>query len=426
MTADTTTGIGATVLGYPRFGPDRELKWAVESYWGGKIDQVELEERTATLRASTWREMTDAGLDSIPGNTFSLYDQVLDAAWMLGAIPTRFTELGLSPVDTYFKMARGTGSVPALEMTKWFDTNYHYLVPELGPDTVFTLDPAKPIGEYLEAAGLGIETRPVMIGPVSFLLLSKPHAEATKGFRPIELLDGVVEAYAELLRRLAEKGVAWAQLDEPCLVQDRSPAELEAVTECYQRLGSLTARPSLLVATYFGNPGPALPVLGSTPIEAIALDLVTAAPSSLAEAANLLADKTLVAGIVDGRNIWRTDMESALQKVVSVMGLAGEVAVSSSCSLLHIPYDVEAETGLDAELRSWLSFARQKLSEIVLLQRALTVGRESVAESLAAADQTIEQRRRSPRLRNETMRTRLAAVDEGKQGRGDYQARRAE
>jgi len=424
MTSNTTSGVGATVLGYPRFGPDRELKRAVESYWAGKIDPAELESRAGALRAATWRDMATAGLDSIPGNTFSFYDQVLDTAWMVGAVPARFAKLELSPFDTYFTMARGVGSVPALVMTKWFDTNYHYLVPELGPHTVFALDPSKAVGEYLEASALGIETRPVLVGPLSFLLLSKPDGDAPEVFEPIDLLDGLVDVYADLLGRLASLGVTWAQLDEPCLVQDRSPAELEALGECYRRLGSLSSRPQLMVATYFGDPGLALPVLASTPVDAIALDLVTSRPSALGEAAPGLAGKTLVAGVVDGRNIWRTDLEAALQKAVSVMGLAGEIAVSSSCSLLHVPYDVEAETDLDPELRSWLAFARQKLSEVVLLQRALTVGRESVADELGDAHQIIEQRRRSPRLRNEAMRQRLVAVGGEARRRGRYEIRR--
>ncbi|MPZ52538.1 MAG: 5-methyltetrahydropteroyltriglutamate--homocysteine S-methyltransferase [Acidimicrobiia bacterium] len=422
----TDTDIGATVLGYPRFGPQRELKWAVESYWSGSIDQTELEGRAATLRADTWREMADGRLDTIPGNTFSYYDHVLDTAWMLGAVPPRFSDLGLAPLDTYFAMARGRASVPALEMTKWFDTNYHYLVPELGPDTSFTLDVTKPVGEYREAVAQGIATRPVILGPVSFLLLSKPHAGAPQGWDPLDLLEPLLDTYDHLLTELAEEGVAWVQLDEPCLVEDRSPGELEAVTACYGRLGSLEKRPKILVATYFGTPGPALPHLATAPIEGIALDLVTTEPTGVALVAHDLADKIVVAGVVDGRNVWRTDLDTALKKVVPLLGLAGSVALSSSCSLLHVPYDADAETDIDPEVRSWLAFARQKLAEIVVLQKALTDGPDSVADEVGAARSVVERRLGSSRLRNAAVRERLEGLAGSRPSRGAYRTRLSE
>ncbi len=419
-----TPAIGATVLGYPRIGPDRQLKRAVEAFWSGTIDVTELQARAETLRAGTWRELVGAGLDSVPGNTFSLYDQVLDTAWMLGAVPERFTALGLPPLDTYFTAARGAGDVPALEMTKWFDTNYHYLVPELGPDTAFTLDPAKPLGEYRQARRLGIETRPVVVGPLSFLLLSKPHAGAPDGFRTLDLLDAVVDAYAELLAALAAEGVGWVQLDEPCLAQDRTAADLEALAVAYDRLTAAPLRPRILVATYFGDPAAALPVLAASAVEAVAVDLVTGPLSTLGEAAAGLATKTVVAGVVDGRNVWRTDLEAALQKLVPLMGVAGDVAPATSCSLLHVPYDVDAETNLDPEVRSWLAFARQKLGEVVTLRRALTEGREAVTTELAHAEYLAHQRRRSPRLRNEEVRHRLDAIGPDQRRRGEYTERR--
>lgn len=207
------TEIGTTVLGYPRIGPDRELKRALERYWAGKNDEAALLATGRELRVQTWQGLRDAGLDSVPSNTFSHYDQVLDTAELFGALPARFTGLGLSKLDTYFAAARGVQDAPAMEMTKWFDTNYHYIVPELGPDTTFALTGSKPLDEYREARALGIETRPVLVEPATFLLLSK----GDEGFRPLDLLDGLLDAYADLLRQLHDEGVEWVQLDEPAV-----------------------------------------------------------------------------------------------------------------------------------------------------------------------------------------------------------------
>ena len=364
-------GIGATVLGYPRIGPDRELKHAIEDYWAGRAGRAELEATAARLRHDTWAEL--AGLDSIPGNTFSYYDQVLDTAVLFGAVPDRYAALGLDDLDTYFALARGNDRVAPLELTKWFDTNYHYLVPELGPDTALRLAGDKPLAEYAEARAAGVETRPVLIGPVTFLRLAKPAPGAPSGFTPLDLLDPLLDAYAELLRRLAAAGAAWVQLDEPAFVTDSSEAELAALRRAYDRLSALPERPGLLVAGYFGDLGEALPVLADTAVEAVALDLVTA-PRQVAGAPGLRG-KTVVAGVVDGRNVWRTDLDRALSRSATLLGLARDVAVSTSCSLLHVPYDVEAEPDLPETVRPRLAFARQKLDEVAWLQRALLTGR---------------------------------------------------
>ncbi|WP_433330338.1 5-methyltetrahydropteroyltriglutamate--homocysteine S-methyltransferase [Spirillospora sp. CA-294931] len=370
-----------TVLGYPRIGPGRELKRATEAYWAGKIDAGALLDEGARLRRSVWEGLRDAGLGQIPSNTFSLYDQVLDTSVLVGAVPGRFAHL--SGLDAYFAMARGARGVPPLEMTKWFDTNYHYLVPELGPDARFALagaGDAKPVAEYLEARELGIETRPVLVGPLSYLLLAKPAPDAPDGFEPLDLLDALVEVYAELLERLSGAGAQWVQLDEPALAGDRTPRELAALRQVYERLAGLTSRPRLLVATYFGEVGDALPALAATRVEAIGLDFV-AGPGNLEALASIggLPRRTLVAGVVDGRNVWRTDLEKALGLCGSLLGLAGEVTVSTSCSLMHVPIDTEAEPDLDADLRERLAFARQKVDEVVLLGRALGEGHDVIA-----------------------------------------------
>ncbi|MGW5718019.1 5-methyltetrahydropteroyltriglutamate--homocysteine S-methyltransferase [Amycolatopsis sp. NPDC003865] len=356
--------IGTTVLGYPRIGPDRELKRALERYWEGRIDAAALLAAGRELRQRTWLDLRDAGLDSIPSNTFSHYDHVLDTAELFGVLPVR---PGLSPLDTYFAAARGVQDAPAWEMTKWFDTNYHYLVPELGSDTEFALAGSKPLDEYREARALGIETRPVLVGPVTFLLLSK----GTGGFRPLDLLDTLLPRYADLLAKLHDEGVEWVQLDEPAFAADRTEAELNALIRAYHWLGKAAARPKLLVAGYFGGLGRGLGVLARAPIDALAVDLVTDESFVDAVAAEpALRNKEVLAGVVDGRNVWRTDPRRALSRAATLFGVAKSVSVTTSCSLLHVPHDVSRED-LDPRLKDRLAFARQKVDEVVLLGRAL-------------------------------------------------------
>ena len=419
--------VSTTVVGYPRIGEHRRLKQAVESYWAGELDAAELEDAGRALRRDTWLTLRDAGLDHLPSNTFSFYDHVLDTAVMFGAIPDRFASPYLEgrdrPVDLagYFALARGTADAAPLEMTKWFDTNYHYLVPELGPDTRLELRWDKPLAECAEARELGIETRPVLLGPLSFLLLSKPAATAPKGFRPVELLDPLLDAYADLLDRMADAGVGWVQLDEPVLAADRSAAELDALQRAYKRLGGLAARPKLLVQTYFAEIGDALPVLARCPVEGLGLDFV-AGPGNLDNLAALggLAGKTLIAGVVDGRNVWRADLAQAMATGASLLGFADELEVGTSCSLLHVPLDVEAETTMAPALRDRLAFARQKVDEVVVLGRALTEGYDAVADELA-------RRRRGggqplPGAVDDQVRARLDALGQGT-ARGDYTQR---
>ncbi|WP_190813325.1 5-methyltetrahydropteroyltriglutamate--homocysteine S-methyltransferase [Saccharopolyspora pogona] len=421
-----TSKIGSTVLGYPRIGPNRELKRALERYWSSRIDEAELRAVARELRVDAWRALRDAGLDSVPGNTFSFYDQVLDTAVTFGAVPPRFAGLGLGPLDTYFAMARGVESAPPLEMTKWFDTNYHYLVPEIGPDTRFSLADRTPVEQYREAAAEGVTTRPVLVGPLTFLLLAKPADGAPESFRPLDQLDGLVDAYAELLGELRRAGVEWVQLDEPAFAADRTPDELDALRAAYQRLGELEERPNLLVAGYFGDLGEALGALASSPVEALAVDLV-AGKSTVDELSTVrgLSGKTLVAGLVDGRNVWRTDLDKALATAATLLGSADEVAVSTSCSLLHVPYDVAAEADIDPQVKSWLAFAAQKVREVVVLGRALSEGRDAVAGELAEARAAIADRASADRVRNHRVRARLQALRPEYSQRSDYEARRA-
>ena len=407
----------ATVLGYPRIGPDRELKRVTEGFWAGQVPAADLRGAAGALRRDTWRLLSAAGLDELPVNDFSLYDQVLDTAVLLGAVPPRHA--AAVPADTpdrdlalYFAMARGTDRAAPLEMTKWFDTNYHYLVPELGPDSRFALDPAKPLSEIAEAHELGVRARPVLVGPVTFLALAKPADDAPAGFDPLELLDRAVDAYAELLPQLAAAGVEWVQLDEPILVTDLPPATLAAVARAYERLGGVAGRPKLLVATYFDVLGDALPVLRSAPVDGIAVDLTGPAAGNLEliAAAGGLPGKRLVAGVVDGRNVWAADLERALATLGTLLGLAGELVVAPSCSLLHVPLDLVPERGVDPQVRRWLAFARQKVEETVVLARGLAGGAGAVAGELAANRAVLHSRATSPITVDPTVRARTAAV----------------
>jgi 5-methyltetrahydropteroyltriglutamate--homocysteine methyltransferase len=402
-----------TVLGYPRIGARRELKKATEAYWAGRTTAAELESTAAGLRREVFQTLRDAGLSGIPSNTFSLYDHVLDTAVLVNAVPQRFA--GLAGLQAYFAMARGGDGIAPLELTKWFDTNYHYLVPELGPGSDLRLAGDKPLREYAEARSLGIETRPVLLGPVSFLLLSKP---SEPGFRPLVLLDLLLDAYAELLGKLHAAGARWVQLDEPVLTADRTAAELEALRHAYHRLGSLSRRPALQVSTYFGEIGDALEVLSASPVEAIGLDFV-AGPGNREALATIggIRGKILVAGVVDGRNVWRSDLSGTLSMCASLLGLAGQLTVSTSCSLLHVPLDLDAETSLKPGVADRLAFARQKVDEVVSLGRALTEGLVSISRQLAAVPAAAVSA-------DPEIRARLEALGDG-QPRARYADRRA-
>ena len=318
----------------------------------------------------------------MPTGDFSYYDHVLDTSVMVGAVPERHrAAVDADALDGYFAMARGTQDVAPLEMTKWFDTNYHYLVPELGPDTVFTADSTKQVAELKEALALGHAARPVLVGPVTYLLLAKPAPGVAADFEPLTLLDRLLPVYAEVLADLRAAGAEWVQLDEPALVQDRTPAELNAAARAYRELGALTDRPKLLVASYFGRLGDALTVLAKAPVEGLALDFTESGAANLQDlaAAGGLPGKRLVAGVVNGRNIWINDYERSLSTLGTLLGLADHVDVSASCSLLHVPLDATAERDIDPQIARWLAFARQKTQEIAVLAHGLARGTEAIA-----------------------------------------------
>ncbi|GEL46563.1 5-methyltetrahydropteroyltriglutamate--homocysteine S-methyltransferase [Cellulomonas hominis] len=427
-----------TVLGYPRIGPRRELKKAVEAFWAGRSTAEEVEATAAELRRRTRARLAELGLDTrlpaIP-SAFSFYDHVLDAATVLGAVPERFADLATADggldLAGYSTVARGRGDDLPLEMTKWFDSNYHYLVPEIGPATAFRYASDRPVREFAEGLADGVLTRPVLVGPVTFLALAKAAEGSPADFLPIDRLADVLPVYAELLRDLARAGATWVQLDEPALVSDSTgvPADrlLAAAAEAYRALAAdlpTAERPSILVAAPYGDLRDALPVLAASDVEGLAIDLVRgSAPASPVPG---LASKVLVGGVVDGHNIWRADLDAALGSLEHLESLgAAQVAVSSSTSLFHLPHDVEDEPELDPTLRSWLAFADQKIGEVVTLATGLTEGREAVhAELLAAADAR-RSRAEAPGVVRPDVRERLAALPEGAFHRGDFAERRA-
>ncbi|MEU8775575.1 5-methyltetrahydropteroyltriglutamate--homocysteine S-methyltransferase [Streptomyces sp. NPDC048606] len=403
----------ATVYGYPRQGQNRELKKAIEGYWKGRVTADALRQTAADLRRSNWQQLTEAGIHEVPTGDFSYYDHVLDTSVMVGAVPERHRgAVAADALDGYFAMARGTQDVAPLEMTKWFDTNYHYLVPELGPDTVFTADSAKQVAELKEALALGHTPRPVLVGPVTYLLLAKPAPGVAADFEPLTLLDRLLPVYAEVLSDLRAAGAEWVQIDEPALVQDRTPAELNAATRTYRELGTATDRPKLLVASYFDRLGDALQVLAAAPVEGLALDFTDSAAANLDALAAVggLPGKRLVAGVVNGRNIWINDYQKSLATLGTLLGLADRVDVAASSSLLHVPLDASAERDVDPQIRRWLAFARQKAAEIATLARGLSQGTDTIAAELAANRADLASRAGSAITHDPAVRARTAAI----------------
>ena len=427
----------SNISGFPRIGPNRELKFATEGYWRGETSADELAAVAKEIRVSNWRLMQKAGIDLIPCNDFSYYDQVLDAVALFGAVPERYGHDGGDvDLDLYFAMARGRQAegvdVTAMEMTKWFDTNYHYLVPELGPKTKFSLSTTKPFDEHGEAMQeLGIDTVPVLIGPVSFLLLGKPADGVDEGFDFLTLLEPLLEVYGEVLERLAEQGASWVQLDEPCFVEDRSERELDALRLAYEELAKVHERTRICVKTYFDHTGDAYGVLRDLPVEGVGLDFHRGPKNvELIAKQGGLDDQWLFAGIVDGRNVWINELEHSLDLLEGLKGRTEQLVVSTSCSLLHSPIDLANEPAgvdadLDDEMRSWMAFAVQKVGEVATLARGLADGREAIAAELDANDRALEDRRNSHRTRNPEVRSRVEGLTEADARRdSEFSARR--
>jgi 5-methyltetrahydropteroyltriglutamate--homocysteine methyltransferase len=400
----------ASNLGFPPLGAARELKRATEGYWSGKVSRAQLLATGAELRRRHWQLQKDLGVDRIPSNDFSFYDRMLDTSAMVGAVPDRYGWKGdwVDP-ETYFAMARGSQGkgrdVTAMEMTKWFDTNYHYLVPELERGQRFRMASAKPANEYREAKALGIETTPVLIGPVTFLLLAK-----TKGasFERLSLLDALLPVYGEVLSSLAAAGATWVQLDEPTLALDRTEAERAAYKRAYEYLAKRAGKMKLMVATYFAGLGDNLSTALALPVQGLHVDLVRAPEQLDALLAKWPKGRVLSAGVIDGRNIWRADLEKQrvlLDRAAAKVG-KDQLWVAPSCSLLHTPLDLDLETTLDPELKTWLAFAKQKLGEVV------TLARNQDRAAFEASTKASKSRRTSKRINNADVQRRAAAVAE--------------
>lgn len=412
-------------LGFPRIGSHRELKWALESYWKGRWNQEKLTQTAKELRSLHWQRQHEAGLDLIPVGDFSWYDHVLDMSTLLGVVPPRFGEpQDEVDLDTYFAMARGQGSggagVAACEMTKWFNTNYHYIVPEFQPQQDFRLASNALFNQVAEAQALGFSVKPVLLGPLSFLWLGKVKGET---FDKLSLLESLLPVYGQLLHRLQTQGVEWVQIDEPILVLDL-PADWKAAFEkAYSGLANRGLK--CLLTTYFGALGDNTHLACHLPVEGLHIDLASG-PEQLTKVLDELPPyKVLSAGVVDGRNIWRNDLEASLGLLEPLRERLGErLWVAPSCSLLHSPMDLALEPALDEELKSWLAFAVQKIEEVVTLKQALVEGRNSVARALEVSAAAQSGRRQSDRIYRPEVRSRMAKVNpEMARRRHDYSIR---
>jgi 5-methyltetrahydropteroyltriglutamate--homocysteine methyltransferase len=399
-------------LGFPRIGANRELKKAVESYWKKTSSAADLQKSAAEIRAKNWQTQKAAGINFIPSNDFSLYDQTLDTLALFGAVPDRFKFSGGNvDLDLYFAMARGAQregiDVTAMEMTKWFDTNYHYLVAEFKKGQTFKLSSSKIFDEYLESRNLGIETRPVILGPVTLLLLGK----SVDGSDKLDLLDNLLVAYSELFKKLQEIGVKDVQIDEPFLVTDLSDEAKKAYVKAFAKINEFKGSINLHLATYFESLGENAELAFGLGTTSVHVDLVRA-PEQFAEVLNLVKPGQILSlGLVDGRNIWINNLENSIslaKKAVEKLG-QDRVIIAPSCSLIHTPVDLAAETELDAELKSWLSFATQKLSEIVVISKAVA---GEVSPALEANKKAIAARKTSARINNAEVKKRVAEITE--------------
>ena len=399
-------------LGFPRIGARRELKFALESFWKGESPAEALMSLGAQLRQQNWQRQ--AGLDRVPVGDFSLYDQMLDMSFLLGNIPQRARRPAGSELDRYFRVARGRSpndseleGVFAGEMTKWFDTNYHYIVPEFEDSTNFKLDASRLLAQIDEAKAQGHNAKPVIIGPVTYLWLGKEKDHSNR----LDLLPRLLPAYAQLLHQLSEAGCEWVQIDEPILVTELSPAWRHALRIAYFDLQRQPIK--LLLACYFGSLQENLQLLLELPVSGIHVDAIRGRKDIAALVDWLPTHKVLSLGVIDGRNIWKTDLNTALDWLEPIHAKLGDrLWLAPSCSLLHVPVDLDSEQQFDPEVKAWLAFAQQKLDELTLLAQALNQGRESVSERLAENSEAIRSRRESVRVNNPVVRTAMENLNE--------------
>ncbi|MBC5825896.1 MAG: 5-methyltetrahydropteroyltriglutamate--homocysteine S-methyltransferase [Candidatus Eremiobacteraeota bacterium] len=412
-------------LGFPRIGRNREIKKALERFWKGEIGPDVLEETGRAVRAENWSLQLAAGMDYVPVGDFSYYDHILDVCALTGAVPVRYGfGGGKVELETYFAMARGTATAQAMEMTKWFDTNYHYIVPELGSDTRFALSGSALFEQAKEAQALGARPKPVIVGPLTFLWLGKERGAHNDGFSRLDLLDRLVPVYEEILHRFAAMGIEWAQLDEPALAVGLDEQWLRGLSTAYERLA--LAGPKILLGTYFDSVAECASQICALPVGGVHLDLIRAPHQLEAFLQGEPGAKVLSLGVVDGRNVWRTDLSSELTLLERAKSKLGSdlLWIAPSCSLLHSPIDLSAEDSLAADIKSWMAFAVQKLHEVFILKTALDGGRDKAAAALSASDKARQSRLASPRTKKAALRDRLAVLtaDDARR-RSPYSAR---
>ncbi|MCA9834700.1 MAG: 5-methyltetrahydropteroyltriglutamate--homocysteine S-methyltransferase [Thermomicrobiales bacterium] len=420
----------STISGYPRIGGNRELKKALEQFWSGKITAADLQATAASIRATNLSTQRNAGIDIVPVNDFSLYDHMLDTSVLLGNVPARYGWSGGEvDLDTYFAMARGrTGDhdIAAMEMTKWFDTNYHYIVPELGPKSTFNLSSSKPFDALAEAQVAGAEAKVVLVGPITYLLLGKADDDS---FDRLNLLDAILPVYEEVVAKLDAQGAQWIQFDEPILVTGVDEATVIALTSAYTRLKEKAASAKIIISTYFDHVADIYPQLVNVPVDGFGFDFVRGGETLNAiQQYGFPAGKTLVAGVVDGRNVWKNDLRTSLSLLQTIESFAPEakIHVGASTSLLHVPITIARETHLDDDVKNWLAFANEKLTEIATLAKGLTDGEDAIAAELAESDAVQALSRASERRFSPAVRARVSAITPADADRGLTAADRAE
>ncbi|HSI46510.1 MAG TPA: 5-methyltetrahydropteroyltriglutamate--homocysteine S-methyltransferase [Methylophilus sp.] len=399
-------------LGFPRIGAQRELKFALEAYWKGQSSLDGLKQVGKDLRSGNWG--LQSNLDLVPVGDFAFYDQVLDMSFTLGDLPTRVQHFHGDQLDNYFRVARGRsaesveehaqccGGVAAGEMTKWFDTNYHYIVPEFTGQTTFKLDATRLLEQLAEANAQNVKAKPVIIGPVTYLAIGKSKDDSDR----LALLPQLLQVYTELLETLAAQGVEWVQIDEPILVTELAAEWQHAFNFAYHQLKS--SRVKLLLATYFGQLADNQYLVANLPVAGLHVDAINARNEVLPLINMLPAHKVLSVGVINGRNIWKTDLNATLDWLEPIAKrLGNRLWLAPSCSLLHVPVDLESEQTLDGEIKSWLAFAKQKLEELRILAIALNQGRDAVKEQLASNQASVEARRNSQRVNNPAVKAAL-------------------
>ena len=398
--------ITTATIGYPRIGPKRELKKALESFWKGDIKENELQSTAKDLRKKNWEIQKENGIDLITSNDFSFYDQVLDTICLLGAVPDRYNWQG-DDVDlkTYFAMARGSQTkeldVSALEMTKWFDTNYHYLVPELKSDQKFKISSQKPFEEFKEAQSAGYKTKPVLLGPITFLLLSK----STEGKNTLDLLDNLLPVYLEIVKKLNDLGAEWIQIDEPIFVKDLDVGVVSKIKKTLNSIKEAAGNSKILLTTYFESIDQKVKEeVFASDVDAVHLDLVRGENNF-----NYIKDsnKTLSLGVINGRNIWKSDLTQIIDQIKDVKG---DFIISSSCPLLHTPYDLDLETKVPENIKKWLAFAKQKLQEINILKQNINHG--EAKSDLTDNKACIEERKKSSLIHDDNVKVRVKTINE--------------